>query len=337
MAGPGRDRGGASTPPLTCATDAKMMRGGRPPGAGAAAGAARARGGRDGGARWAPGVAGVRVGDAVVVANSAPCGALPRLPPRGGRTCVRGSSTSPGPSPSACACRRRSWPATCCPAPTGWPPSWRPRRSPWRARVHAADRAGRGRRATTVLVLGGGVQGQLLAGLLARARRAGCTWPTRTPSGASARCASGAERAHRRAARRGRRGARCGRRCPAAAAPTLVIEAVGRPETWAHRRRPRAPRRRGAAARRVRGGQRGDAPHGPPALRGAHASRLLSPHARGACRRALAMLEAGDARPWPSWWASPSGSRRWPTVLAAAAGRQAPRPMPERDRREPYS
>ena len=121
------------------------------------------------------------------------------------------------------------------------------------------------------------------------ARGAGWSWPTRTPGGASAPSASGPS-APMPAPRDAGDVARLREELPGGRGADAGDRGRGAPRDVAHRRGPRAPRGRGAAARRVRGGQRGDAPHGPPALRGAHPSRLLSPHARGGA------AGAGDAR-----------------------------------------
>ena len=181
------------------------------------------------------------------------------------------------------------------------------RRSRWPARVHAADRAGRG---------GGRHRAR------ARRRRPGAA-PGRPPRaarvpGGAGRPAPGAARARPslrgRARPCGARGTRatwrgCGRSCRAAAAPTLVIEAVGRPETW----------RIAAALARPGGevllhggcaaGSEVTLPTGP--LHYSRSSPFAAPITTRPrrCGEALAMLEAGEL-PVAELVGEPIGARR---------------------------
>ena len=151
---------------LTCATDAKMMRVGAHPALGRlpaplghevagvveAVGAGRRRARGSATAWWWP---------TRPRAASAPT-AAPARP-----TCARGSSTSPGPSPSGCGSRPRSSPATSTRLPDGLAPEAGAFAEPLACALHSVRRCGpAGDR--EVVVLGGGVQGQLLAALLAR-------------------------------------------------------------------------------------------------------------------------------------------------------------------------
>ena len=128
---------------LTCATDAKMLRAGATrrcgplpaPSATRSAGAVAAVG---------PGVDGVRGGDRVVVANSAPCGRVPRLPPRGGRACAADLVYLTGTfAERAARAGAASWPATSWPCRRGCPPSGGAMAEPLACAVHTVDRSAR--------------------------------------------------------------------------------------------------------------------------------------------------------------------------------------------------
>ena len=169
-----------------------------------------------------------------------------------------------------------------------------------------------------VLVLGGGVQGQLLAGLLARR---GVPGPPGRPPPRAARARAALRRRGRHEAPRdaAARGAAARGRCRAAAAPTWWWRPSGGPRPGG-RRGPRAARRRGAAARRVPApGQRGDA-----ADRRRCTTRSSPCAARTTTPRTA--FRRGARRCWPrarcrspSCWASRSGSPRWRTSLARDA------------------
>jgi L-iditol 2-dehydrogenase len=213
---------------VTCATDAKMAAAGAHPALGPlpaglgheVAGRVRAAG---------DGVAWPRPGDAVVVANSAPCGSC--------RSCREGR-------PNLCAgmtyltgafAERLLVPAPIVarnthPLPEGMAPEVAALAEPLACAIHSARRIG-DVEDSLVLVLGAGFQGRALAGLLARrgarvhvadphaarreeARRAGAEAthpPPRDPAGAAA----------------------LRRALPGGEGADLVVEAVGRPETWA--------------------------------------------------------------------------------------------------------
>ena len=132
--------------------------------------------------------------------------------------------------------RRASSRATFLPLPPGLAPALGGHggaaglRAPLRGRRRA--RAGR-----LVLVLGGGVQGQLLAGAPGRPRLPRA--PGRPPPGAArARAAASAPRRTHEAPRDARRrAAGCARALPGGRGADVVVEAVGRPETWRAARR----------------------------------------------------------------------------------------------------
>ncbi len=212
---------------LTCATDAKMLRQGRHPalpvppapfgheacGVVAAAGA---------------GVDGVREGDAVVVANSAPCGECP--------PCLRGR-------PSLCEdivylsgayaeylrVPARIVARNMLPLPPGLAPERAAMVEPLACAVRGVERveAGEG---DEVVVLGGGVQGTLIAGLLAVR---GCRVTLCDPH------AERRDRALRFGAARAMDAPRDAAAVEAVRAahgdgrgPDAVVEAVGRPDAW---------------------------------------------------------------------------------------------------------
>jgi L-iditol 2-dehydrogenase len=212
---------------LTCATDAKMMRAGAHPALGAlpaplgheVVGVVDAVG---------AGVARPRIGDEVVVANSAPCGrcavcrsGAPNLCPE--IVFLTGAFAERLRVPAAIVARNTH------PVPAGLAPEVAAFAEPLACALHSVRRCGPGG-GREVLVLGGGVQGQLLARLLtlggdrvhladphadrrARALRLGAVAAHDAP-----RDAEGARLLAGRLT--GGRGA------------DLVVEAVGRPATW---------------------------------------------------------------------------------------------------------
>jgi L-iditol 2-dehydrogenase len=212
---------------LTCATDAKMLRQGRhpalpPPPAPfghEAAGVVAAIG---------AGVTSVREGDAVVVANSAPCGECP--------PCLRGR-------PSLCESivylsgayaeylrvPARIVARNMLPVPGGLAPERAAMVEPLACAVRGVERVDAGP-GDEVVVLGGGVQGTLIAGLLA-AR--GCVVTLCDPH----------EERRARAVRFGATRSMDAPRDPAGIiavrgghgdgrGPAAVVEAVGRPDAW---------------------------------------------------------------------------------------------------------
>ncbi len=154
------------------------------PGPRAAAGAAGARGGR----RRRGGGRGRRGDRRPAIAWWWPTRRRAARAPTAGParpTCARASSTSPAPSPSGCASRPRSSPATC----TRCPRAWRPRRPPSPSRSPApctrCSAAARGATARRSCWEGGSRASS--SPTCSRAAATGCTWPTRTRTGAPAR------------------------------------------------------------------------------------------------------------------------------------------------------
>lgn len=212
---------------LTCATDAKMLRAGAHPALGTLpaplghelAGAVDAVG---------PGVSGLRPGDRVVVANSAPCGdcaacASGREGLCPGITYLTGAFAERVLVPAPIVARNVH------PLPEGLDPAVGALAEPVACAVHTLERCGavEGR---LVLVLGAGVQGALLTALLARA-------------GAVVHVADPHDERRRRARRLGARAvhpaprdddAAAGLRAalPGGRGADLVVEAVGAPEAW---------------------------------------------------------------------------------------------------------
>lgn len=212
---------------LTCATDAKMMRqGGHPalppnpaPFGHEACGIVSAVG---------EGVSGVAEGDEVVVANSAPCGECP--PCLAGRPSLCESIVYlSGAFAEYLRVPARIVERNLLPLPPGLPPRRAAMVEPLACAVRGVERveAGAG---DEVVVLGGGVQGTLIAGLLAgrgclvtlcdphaprreRALRFGASRAMDAPRDPSAVQAV-------KAAHGGGRG------------PAAVVEAVGRPDAW---------------------------------------------------------------------------------------------------------
>lgn len=209
----------AVTVALTCATDAKMAAAGAHPALGPlpaplgheVAGVVAAVG---------PGVTRLREGDAVVVANSAPCSACAAC--AAGRPSLCGAITYV----TGAFAERLRVPAPIVARnvhalPAGLDPAVAAAAEPLACAVHTVRGIGRvaGREA---LVLGGGVQGQFIAGLLAAA-------------GARVTLADPHEERRARALRRGAVAAVAPPADPGAPdAPRrgLVVEAVGRPQAW---------------------------------------------------------------------------------------------------------
>ena len=257
---------------VTCATDAKMARTGAHPALGPLPGGAGPRGGRDGGrgrARASPGRAPGRRGRG---RQLGPVRRMPRLPRRAAEPVRATWPTSPGPSPSACACPRAIVARNVHRLPAGLPP--RPSRR-WRSRSRARSTPPGGPgpwRGRLVLVLGGGFQGRMLAGLLARRGRAGA--PGRPAPGAAASAARAAGARPRTRPRATPPGAD-------AAARRRSRRGGGRPGGRGRRAAPRPGRspspgprgRRGADARRLPGGFRGEPADPPDSLFGGHDPR----------------------------------------------------------------
>ena len=302
---------------LTCATDAKMLRVGAHP----ALGPLPAPLGHELAGtvvEVGPGAAGVRVGDAVVVANSAPCGRCPDCAAGRENLCPRivyltGAFAERVLVPAPIVARN------VLPRPEGLAPELAAATEPLACAVHAADRLGAGE-GDTVLVLGGGVQGQLLAGLLARR---GCRVELADPHPGRRERARrfGAVRTHP-APRDAAGVARLREELPGGRGADAVIEAVGRPETW----------RIAAALARPGGevllhggcaaGSEVTLPTGPLhyeelTLRGSYH------HTPAAVRRALAMLEAGEL-PVAELVGEPIGLAEVGAALVAEPGAKRP-------------
>lgn len=302
---------------LTCATDAKMLRAGAHPALGAlpapfgheVAGTVVERG---------PGVGWPAVGDRVVVANSAPCGRC--------RACAAGR-------PNLCRAivyltgafaERLRVPApivarNVVPLPVGLPPEMGAMAEPLACAVHSAERCGAGE-GDVVLVLGGGVQGQMVGGLLARR---GCRVHLADPHPDRRERALrfGAERSH--PAPRDAAGAAALRaELPGGEGADAVVEAVGRPHTW-----------RLAAALARAGGEvllHGGCPAGSEVtfptgplhyqeltLRGSYH------HTPAAVREAVALLAEG-AVPFGELLGAPVGLAEVPAALATEPGVKRP-------------
>jgi len=213
---------------VTCATDAKM----------AAAGAHPALGPLPAGlghevagvvALVGDGVARPRPGDRVVVANSAPCGAC--RPCREGRPNLCADLTYlTGAFAELLRVPARIVACNLHPLPEGMDPAVAATAEPLACAIHSAGRAGDvpGR---VVLVLGGGYQGRMLAGLLAsRGAEVHLADPHAERRDAALR--SGAAAVHD--APRDAAAARAlAAALPGGAGADLVVEAVGRPGTWA--------------------------------------------------------------------------------------------------------
>jgi L-iditol 2-dehydrogenase len=302
---------------LTCATDAKMVRAGAHP----ALGPLPAPLGHELAGtvvEVGPGARGVLVGDAVVVANSAPCGACADCAAGRGNLCPRivyltGAFAERVLVPAAIVARNL------LPRPPGLAPELAAATEPLACAVHAAGRLDAGEGAT-VLVLGGGAQGLLIAGLLARR---GCRVEVADPHPERRERARrfGAERTHP-APRDAHDVARLRRGLPGGRGADAVVEAVGRPETW-----------RLAAALARPGGEvllHGGCPAGSEVtlptgplhyeeltLRGSYH------HTPAAVRRALEMLEAGEM-PVAELLGEPIGLAEVGAVLMAERGAKHP-------------
>jgi L-iditol 2-dehydrogenase len=212
---------------LTCATDAKMARAGAHP----ALGPLPTGLGHELVGTVTEAGEGVRrpaVGDAVVVANSAPCGICADCAAGRASLCpqivyLTGAFAERVRVPARIVARN------VLPLPEGLAPEIAAMTEPLACAVHSAGRcvAGEGE---VVLVLGGGVQGQLLAGLLARR---GCRVHLADPHPERRERAIlfGAERAHP-APRDDAAAAELRRRLPGGRGAALVVEAVGSPQAW---------------------------------------------------------------------------------------------------------
>ncbi len=209
---------------LTCATDAKMAAAGAHPALGPLpAGLGHELAGEV--VLVGEGVTGVVPGDRVVVANSAPCAACPEC--AAGRpslcrhiTYLTGAFAERVRVPAPIV--RRNLHAL----PAGLAPELAAAAEPFACAVHTADGCGPagGRE---VLVLGGGVQGTLLAGLLAgRGDRVHLADPR--PERRARALRFGADAVHD-APRDDDAAAALARALPGGRGADLVIEAVGRP------------------------------------------------------------------------------------------------------------
>lgn len=212
---------------MTCATDAKIMRNGRHP----AIGPCPALFGHEVTGRVAEvgtGITGVDVDDAVVVANSAPCGVCFWCEREEFSLCddlvyLWGAFAERVRIPA------RIVAVNMIPRPEDLDPRLAPMIEPLACAVHGADRS-QASPGDTVVVLGGGVQGQFLTARLAqrgcavvvcdphpdrrdRALRFGATAVADAP-----RDAEGIERVRQLT--------------PGGRGGDVVIEAIGRPETW---------------------------------------------------------------------------------------------------------
>ncbi len=211
---------------LTCATDAKMMGAGAHPALGPLP---AALGHEVCGvvAEVGEGVAGPRAGDGVVVANSAPCDACdvcragrPNLCPR--IVHLTGAFAERLRVPAPIVARNTHH------LPAGLPPEIAAMAEPLACALHTAEGCRvDGRR---VLVLGGGVQGAMLAGLLAmRGGRVHLADPR--PERRERALRFGAHEVHD-APRDDGAVAALRARLPGGRGADLVVEAVGRPEAW---------------------------------------------------------------------------------------------------------
>jgi len=215
------------TSALTCATDAKMMAAGAHP----ALGPLPAPLGHElcgVVAEVGDGVTGLRVGDAVVVANSAPCDDCPDC--RAGRpnlcpriTYLTGAFAERVRVPAPIVARNVH------PLPPGLAPDVAAMAEPLACAVHTADGCGpAGGR--VVLVLGGGVQGALLTGLFA-ARGFTVHLADPRPDRRARALRFGAAVVHD-APRDDAAVAALRERLPGGRGADLVVEAVGRPQAW---------------------------------------------------------------------------------------------------------
>ena len=301
---------------LTCATDAKMTRAGAHP----ALGPLPAPLGHEvaGTVVEAGAGAGQAAGDRVVVANSAPCGVCG--PCREGRAnlCeaivyLTGAFAERLRVPAPIAARNT------LPLPPGLAPELAAMAEPLACALHTAGRCGAGP-GDLVLVLGGGVQGQLLTGALA-AR--GCRVHVADPHPERRERALrfGAAATHE-APRDDAAAAALRRALPGGRGAAAVVEAVGRPEAW-----------RAAAALARPGGEvllhGGCPPGGEVALPTGplHYQELTLRgsyhHTPGAIREAVASLAAG-ALPFAELLGEPVGLAEVPAVLERERGAKRP-------------
>jgi L-iditol 2-dehydrogenase len=302
---------------LTCATDAKMLRAGAHPALGPlpaplgheVAGTVLEVG---------DGVAWPAVGDAVVVANSAPCGDCGACREGRANLCesivyLSGAFAERLRVPAAIVARNT------LPRPPPLEPPLAAMAEPLACALHAAALCGAGP-GDIVLVLGGGVQGQLLTGVLAgRGVRVHVADPH--PDRRARALRFGAEAAYE--APRGPEGVAALRRAvPGGRGADAVVEAVGRPDTW-----------RAAAALARPGGEvllHGGCPPGSEVtlptgplhyeeltLRGSYH------HTPDAVRAAVGMLAKG-ALPFPELLGEPIGLGDVPRVLAEERGAKRP-------------
>jgi L-iditol 2-dehydrogenase len=212
---------------LTCATDAKMARAAAHPALGPlpaplgheAAGTVVAAGA---GVRWPV------PGDAVVVANSAPCGVCAACAAGRENLCgaivyLTGAFAERLRVPAPIVARNT------LPLPPGLAPEVAAMTEPLACAVHSARRCGAAS-GEVALVLGGGVQGQFLAALLARRG-----WRVHLADPHADRreraLALGAEAVHP-APRDDDGAAALAASLPGGPGAALVVEAVGRPGTW---------------------------------------------------------------------------------------------------------
>jgi L-iditol 2-dehydrogenase len=302
---------------LTCATDAKMMRAGAHP----ALGPLPAPFGHEVAgtvAEVGEGVDGPAPGDAVVVANSAPCGRCPAC--AAGRpsicheiTYLTGAFAERLRVPAAIVARNT------LPLPPGLAPALGAMAEPLACALHTASRCAAGP-GDVVLVLGGGVQGQLLAGALSgRGCRVHLADPH--PDRRARALRFGAEAAHG-APRDDAAAAALRRALPGGAGAAAVVEAVGRPETW-----------RAAAALARPGGEvllHGGCPPGSevtlptgPLHYGELTLRGSYHHTPDAIREALAMLAAGTL-PFAEVLGEPVGLAEVARVLSGERGAKRP-------------
>jgi len=308
---------------LTCATDAKMMRqGGHPalppnpaPFGHEACGVVIAMG---------DGATGVAEGDAVVVANSAPCGECP--PCMAGRPSLCESIVYlSGAFAEYLLVPARIAQRNMLPLPAGLSPRRAAMVEPLACAVRGAERVQAGA-ADEVVVLGGGVQGTLMASLLAGR---GCRVTLCDPHGARRERALrfGAARAmdapRDAAAVQAVKAAHGGARGPAA-----VVEAVGRPEAW---EAAVAIARPGGEVLLYGGCEAGTTVTLPtfPLHYGELSIRGSYHHTPDAVRAALARLAAGDA-PYDELIGDEIGLDEVADVLRAGSGEKRPvRTAPE--------
>lgn len=302
---------------LTCATDAKMMRAGSHPALGPlpapfgheVAGTVEAVG---------EGVTRPAAGDAVIVANSAPCHRCPAC--TGGRpnlceaiVYLTGAFAERLRVPAPIVARNT------VPLPPGLAPALGAMAEPLACALHTAGRCAAAA-GDVVVVLGGGVQGQLLTGALARR---GCRVHLADPHPERrARAARFGAVATHDAPRDDAGAASLRAALPGGEGADVVIEAVGRPEAW-----------RAAAALAGPGAEvvlHGGCPPGsevtlPTApLHYAELTLRGSYHHTPDSVRAAAALLAAGALPFAELLGEPVGLAEVPAVLARERGAKHP-------------